>query len=39
LKGGIAMDTCVMCGAIVLNGNHVCKYCREKIENEKNKEG
>ena len=33
------MNTCVMCGAIVLNGNHVCKYCREKIENEKNKEG
>jgi hypothetical protein len=28
-----------MCGTIVLNGDHVCKYCTEKIENEKNKEG
>lgn len=27
------MDTCVMCGDIVLNGNQVCKYCKEKIEN------
>ena len=28
------MDTCVMCGDIVLNGNQVCKYCKEKIENK-----
>lgn len=29
------MNTCVMCGTIVLNGDHVCKYCTEKVENEK----
>lgn len=26
------MNTCVMCGDIVLNGNHVCKCCTERIE-------
>lgn len=29
------MNTCVMCGAIVLNGDHVCKYCIEMIEKNK----
>lgn len=29
------MNTCVMCGTIVLDGDHVCKYCTEKVENEK----
>lgn len=32
------MNTGVMCGAIVSNGEHVCKYCTEKVENEKSKE-
>ena len=25
------MNTCVMCGGIVLNGDHVCKYCSDAI--------
>lgn len=29
------MNTGVMCGIIVSNGEHVCKYCIEKAENEK----
>ena len=28
------LNTCVMCGDIVINGDHVCKYCKEKVENE-----
>lgn len=30
------MNTCVMCGDIVLNGDHVCKYCTEKIKKNQN---
>lgn len=34
------LNTCVMCGDIVLNGDHVCKYCIEMLEKkEKDKEG
>lgn len=29
------MNTCVMCGTIVLNGDNVCKYCIEIIEKNK----
>ena len=25
------MNTCVMCGAIILDGNHVCKYCIDEV--------
>lgn len=30
-NGGVFMNTCVMCGEIVLDENHVCQYCIDEV--------